>query len=147
MALFEHNPALIERLAGLLGAGPSIAEHLAHHPAALEGLLSPGDGPADPGALLSVHLKDARELEDEIAIVRRTVREEDFAISAATLEGRLDADEAGLRRTALADAALSELLLPVQRDFARRYGAIPGGQMAVVALGKAGGREMMAGSD
>ena len=80
-------------------------------------------------------------------IVRRTVREEDFAISAATLEGRLDADEAGLRRTALADAALSELLLPVQRDFARRYGAIPGGQMAVVALGKAGGREMMAGSD
>ena len=147
MALFEHNPALIERLAGLLGAGPSIAEHLAHHPAALEGLLSPGDGPADPGALLSVRLKDARELEDEIAIVRRTVREEDFAISAATLEGRLDADEAGLRRTALADAALSELLLPVQRDFARRYGAIPGGQMAVVALGKAGGREMMAGSD
>jgi [glutamine synthetase] adenylyltransferase / [glutamine synthetase]-adenylyl-L-tyrosine phosphorylase len=147
LSLFERNPALLERLAALLGAAPFLADHLTIHPASLEGLLSQDDAPADPAVLMARRLRDARLLEEAIAIVRRTVREEDFAISAATLEGRLDADEAGLRRTALADAALSSLLEPVEVDFARRYGLVHGGRMAVVVLGKAGGREMMAGSD
>ena len=75
------------------------------------------------------------------------MREEDFTVSVATMEGRIDADEAGLRRTAIADAALDALLPPVLADFAARFGRVRGGAMAVVALGKAGGREMMAGSD
>ena len=53
----------------------------------------------------------------------------------------------GLRRTAIADAALGALLSPVLADFAARFGRVRGGAMAVVAMGKAGGREMMAGSD
>ncbi len=77
-------------------------------PAALDGLLAPEED-ADPARLLRARLRDARLLEDAIEIIRRTVREEDFAISVATMEGRLDADAAGLRRTALADAALSAL--------------------------------------
>ncbi len=32
-------------------------------------------------------------------------------------------------------------------EHAVRYGTVPGGGMAVVLFGKAGGREMMAGSD
>ena len=47
----------------------------------------------------------------------------------------------------LADAALDALLPRVLADFAPRFGRVRGGAMAVVALGKAGGREMMAGSD
>ena len=39
------------------------------------------------------------------------------------------------------------LLPPVLADFAARFGRVRGGAMAVVAMGKAGGREMMAGSD
>jgi glutamate-ammonia-ligase adenylyltransferase len=63
------------------------------------------------------------------------------------MEGRIDTDEAGLRRTAVADAALSALLSPVLSDFSARFGRVRAGAMAVVALGKAGSREMMAGSD
>ena len=63
------------------------------------------------------------------------------------MEGRLDADTAGLRRTAMADAALAALLPRVLADFSARFGRVRGGAMAVVAMGKAGGREMMAGSD
>ena len=37
-SLFRHNPALLERLGDVLGAAPSLADHLAHVPAALEGL-------------------------------------------------------------------------------------------------------------
>jgi glutamate-ammonia-ligase adenylyltransferase len=96
---------------------------------------------------MAARLVDARGLEDAIAAIRRTVREEDFSVSVATLEGRLDADEAGLRRTALADAAIAALLPRVLDDFCQRFGTIPGGGMAVVLLGKAGGREMLAGSD
>jgi glutamate-ammonia-ligase adenylyltransferase len=40
------------------------------------------------------------------------------------------------------------ILVPkVLNDYADRFGRVPGGGLAVVALGKAGGREMMAGSD
>ena len=130
----------------MLGAAPSLANHLASHPAALDGLLSPDENP-DPARLLRGRLRDARLLEDVIEITRRTVREEDFSVSVATMEGRIDADEAGLRRTAIADAALGALLAPVLADFASRFGRVRGGAMAVVAMGKAGGREMMAGSD
>jgi glutamate-ammonia-ligase adenylyltransferase len=59
----------------------------------------------------------------------------------------MDADAAGLARSALADAALAALLGRVVDDFAERFGRVRGGGMAVVLLGKGGGREMMAGSD
>jgi glutamate-ammonia-ligase adenylyltransferase len=146
LSLFQRNPGLLDRIVAVLGAAPSLANHLASHPAALDGLLSPDENP-DPARLLRGRLRDARLLEDVIEITRRTVREEDFSTSVATMEGRIDADEAGLRRTAIADAALSALLSPVLADHASRYGRVRGGSMAVMAMGKAGGREMMAGSD
>ncbi len=146
LALFQRNPALMDRVAAILGAAPSLADHLARRPSAIEGLLAPQAGPPI-ATLLRARLADARSLEDAITIIRATVREEDFSISVATLEGRLDADRAGVARTAMADAALAALLPRVIEDFARRSGRVRGGSMAVVLLGKAGGREMMAGSD
>ncbi|MBV9118852.1 MAG: hypothetical protein JOY63_15955, partial [Acetobacteraceae bacterium] len=136
LSLFHRNPGLLERVAAVLGAAPPLADHLARYPAALDGLLWPEAGEAPPD-LLRIRLRDARRLEDVLAIARRTVREEDFSISVATLEGRIDADAAGLRRSALADAALAALLPAVLDDFAERYGRVPGGEMAVVLLGKA----------
>jgi [glutamine synthetase] adenylyltransferase / [glutamine synthetase]-adenylyl-L-tyrosine phosphorylase len=146
LSLFHRNPPLIERVAAVLGAAPILGDFLASHPTALDGLLS-GDDDAEPEPLLRGRLRDARQLEEAIEITRRTVREAAFAISVAMMEGRIDTDEAGLRRTALADAAMAALLEPVMAEFAARFGRVPGGAVAVVALGKAGGREMMAGSD
>jgi glutamate-ammonia-ligase adenylyltransferase len=146
LSLFQRNPALIDRLADVLGAAPTLADFLAAHPSALDGLLS-GDDDPDPASLLRARLADARALEQVIDITRSVEREAAFAISVATMEGRIDADEAGLRRTALADAVIAALLDPVTKEFAARFGRVPGGAMAVVALGKAGSREMMAGSD
>ena len=79
--------------------------------------------------------------------MQRAVKERDFFLSVATLEGRLDADASGLQRTALAEAAVTLLVPRVLADFSTRFGRVPGGTLAVVAMGKAGGREMMAGSD
>jgi glutamate-ammonia-ligase adenylyltransferase len=145
LSLFQRNPALLDRIAAVLGASPRLADHLAANASALEGLLSPAEEAA-PTALRR-RLRDARGLEGAIELTSRAVKEEDFSISVATMEGRLDADEAGIRRTRMADAALRALLPPVLADFAARFGRVHGGAMVVVALGKAGGREMLAGSD
>ncbi len=146
LSLFQRNFSLVGRIADVLGAAPQLSDHLARTPSALDGLLD-GEDPPPVAGTLRTRLAEARDLEDAIGLIRRTVRETDFAISVATLEGRLDADDAGLRRAALADAALSALLPRVIDDFAARFGRVRGGSMAVVLLGKAGGREMMTGSD
>ncbi len=146
LSLFQHNPALLDRVAGVLSAAPSLADYLAATPSALEGLIHP-DEAAPVHRALRRRLADARDLEDTIDIIRRAVRAEEFSLSVATMEGRLDADAAGEARAALADAALGLLLGAVEADFAARFGRVRGGALAVVLLGKAGSREMMAGSD
>jgi glutamate-ammonia-ligase adenylyltransferase len=146
MSLFQRNPALVDRVAAVLGAAPMLSEHLARYPSALEGLLS-NEESEDAKRMLRNRLKGATRLDDAIQIVRRAVKERDFLLSVATLEGRLDTDESGRQRAALADAALSVMVPRVLADFGHRFGRVPGGALAVVAMGKAGGREMMAGSD
>ena len=43
-------------------------------------------------------------------VVRRAVKERDFFLSVATLEGRLDANASGRERSALAQAALRDVV-------------------------------------
>ena len=147
LSMLVRNPALVSRVADVLGAAPALADYLAQVPSALEGLLNPGLGVGDAAAALAHQLQDARTLEDQVAVTRHLARAEDFRMSVAQMDGVLDVDAAGTGRTALADAALDALLHAVLADFTARYGRVRGGAMAVVALGKAGGREMMAGSD
>ena len=147
LSMLQRNPTLVLRVAAILGAAPSLAEHLATVPAALEGLLTT-DGPdRNPAQALAPRLADARSLEDVVALTRAMVRAEEFRLCVAQMDGNLDVDAAGRARTALADAALAALLEAVLADHASRYGRVPGGAVAVIALGKAGSREMMAGSD
>ena len=146
MSLFQHNPILLERIATVLGGAPRLAEHLARYPSALEGLLAHDDG-QPPLRMMRSRLGRTTDLQDAIQIIRRAVMEKDFLLSVATLEQRIDVDAAGRERSALADAALTVLIPRVLADFSARYGSVRGGDLAVVVMGKAGGREMMAGSD
>jgi glutamate-ammonia-ligase adenylyltransferase len=147
LALLQRSKTLLPRLAAILGAAPALAEHLAGEPQALEALLQPSARFAAPKPVLRRILRDARDLEDAVTRTRRFVHSEDFHLSAATLEFRLDADEAGRLRSNLAAAALSALLPRVIADQEARAGGLPHAAFAVVALGKAGGGEMLAGSD
>ncbi|HVY15966.1 MAG TPA: bifunctional [glutamine synthetase] adenylyltransferase/[glutamine synthetase]-adenylyl-L-tyrosine phosphorylase [Rhodopila sp.] len=146
MSLFHRNPVLLERVAQVLGAAPILSEHLVRNPAALEGMLA-GESAHDAQRMIQRLLRDTPRLEDVIQQVRRRVKERDFLISVATLDGQLDADAAGRERSALAHSALRVLLPRVLADFESRHGRVPGGELAVVVLGKAGSLEMMAGSD
>ena len=146
LSLLAHNPPLLGRIAVVLGAAPFLAEHLAAVPSALEGLLVPEDE-AGIGRRLERHIRTAAGLEDAIARARILVRGEEFRLALAQLDGRIDVDEAGRARTALAEQVIAGMLAAVQREHRARHGQVRGGGMAVVALGKVGSREMMAGSD
>jgi glutamate-ammonia-ligase adenylyltransferase len=145
LSLFQRNPALLDRVAGVLGAAPALADHLARDPAALEGLLSGGTGQA--AAALPALIGAARHYEEALESARRLITEGKFEVDVAALEGALDVDAAGIARSELADAAITCLLPQVAKDFATRHGKVAGGAMAVVAMGKLGGREMLPGSD
>jgi len=147
LSLFTRHPALLQRVAAVLGAAPALAEQLAEDPQALEGLLSPSARFAAPKPVLRRQLAEAEDLEQATEITRRFVRQEEFHLSVATLEGRIDADAAGRLRTALAESALSLLLPRVLAAHKARYGRVRGARFAVVAMGKAGAGEMLAGSD
>ena len=149
LSLLHRNPRLLDRLAALLGAAPQLAEYLAQRPAALEGLLAGSYAPPGekPLAALPALLRETRDMEEALEATRRLVTERQFEVDAAELEGRLDADAAGEARSAVAEAAIAALLPGVQADFARRFGRVPGGSLAVLALGKLGGQEMLPASD
>lgn len=146
LSLFQRNPALLARVAGILGAAPALANHLAHNPASLDGLLA-GDALDGASACLPALVKESRHFEEALEGARRMVTEGKFEIDAAALEGIVDADTAGQARSDLADGAIHALLPHVQAEFATRFGKVKGGALAVVALGKLGGREMLPGSD
>ncbi|HZH47761.1 MAG TPA: glutamine-synthetase adenylyltransferase, partial [Roseococcus sp.] len=149
LSILHRNPRLIGRLALLLGAAPQLADHLARHPSALEGLLAgshaaPGEKPL---AALPALVREARDLDEALEVTRQQVTERMFEVDAAALERRMDADAAGEARSAIADAAVAALLPAVQADFARRFGKVAGGAFGVLAMGKLGGREMMPAAD
>ena len=148
LSTMERNPALLTRIAAVLGAAPSLADHLASVPSALEGLLAPQSATATPpAALLATRLRGIDAVEDVLAVTSPFIRAEEFRLCCAQLDTTMDVDAAGHARTALADAALNALLPAILRDQERRHGRVRGGDMALVALGKAGSQEMMAGSD
>ncbi|WP_376100396.1 bifunctional [glutamine synthetase] adenylyltransferase/[glutamine synthetase]-adenylyl-L-tyrosine phosphorylase [Roseomonas sp. CCTCC AB2023176] len=145
LSLFHRNHGLLDRVAGVLGAAPALADHLARVPSAIEGLLAGGVGQA--AAALPALVASSRHYEEALEAARRLVTEGKFEVDVAALEGALDADAAGLARSDLADAAIASLFPAVAAEFATRHGKVPGGAMAVVAMGKLGGREMLPGSD
>ena len=144
LSLIQRNPGLLKRVATILGAAPQFANHLAHFPAAFEGLLS--NDPAGP-LPIAARVKEARHLEEALDAVRRLATERRFEIDAALLECRLDADEAGRLRSSLAEAVMEAVIPRVTTEFEARHGRVAGGALAVLALGKLGGQEMLPGSD
>ena len=77
----------------------------------------------------------------------RSRSEDFFHVGRDAWRAGIDARRGGAAADGAWRTPRCALLPPVQADFAARFGRVRGGGMAVVAMGKAGGREMMAGSD
>jgi glutamate-ammonia-ligase adenylyltransferase len=79
--------------------------------------------------------------------VRLFGQEHMFLIGTRILSGTVSAEQAGDAFAGLADVIIRALHRAVADDFAAVHGGVRGGESAVLALGKLGGREMTASSD
>lgn len=151
-SLLRSNPELLDLLADIAGSAPRLAEALSRRPILLDGVLTsaffvpPADAATRQGELGDALLQ-ARDYQDVLDITRRWVADETFKIGIQLLRGAVDAGAAGPWLSDTADIAIRALLRQTEDAFAAAHGRIPGGGMAVLALGKLGAREMSIGSD
>jgi glutamate-ammonia-ligase adenylyltransferase len=151
-ALFLAQPKLFDLVVGVMAFAPRLARTLGRYPAALDSMLDARfhtqlgvntglfDQMADEAAA-------APDFEGAMNAVRRLHRDQMFRIGVQILTGRIGPEQAGRAHTALADAVMDALAPAAMAEAVRQGGKLPGGSVAVVALGKAGSCEMTAGSD
>jgi glutamate-ammonia-ligase adenylyltransferase len=152
LSLLRQNPDLVALLARLLGTAPRLAEILGQHPQVMDALIDPaffGPLPSEEklSAMLDVSLGQAISYEDFLDRVRLFRQEQMFLIGTRILSGTLSARTAGEAFAGLADALIRRMLAAAAEHFAETHGLVRGQEIAVVAMGKLGGREMTAGSD
>ncbi len=151
-SMLHANPRLLDLLAAIVGGAPALAEHLSRFPGLLEAVLDPDFYAPLPDrdaleAELRGRLVDARDLQDVLDLVRRWVHDRKFQVGVHMLEATADVDEAGRALSDVAEAALAALHPRVAAEFAGKHGHLPGPGLAVLALGKLGGRELTIASD
>ena len=152
LSLFTSNPGLLDLVAEIMGSAPRLAEWLSRSPALLDSVLTQGffeTLPALEELEKELHeaLNEARDYQDTLDVVRRWTNDRVFQLGAHMLHGATDPEAAGAPLSDIADAGIRALLPAVQREFHERHGKIPGGEFAVIGLGKLGGREMTVESD
>ncbi len=149
--ILKQNAALRALFAEILGNAPKLSEVVVQRPHVLDALLDPEFATPAEGAALKRRFRtllgEAPSFEDFLDQARDMARAERFMAGARLLSAIGDPLEAGGRHADIAEAALAASLDWATREMARRYGVVPGGRLAVVALGKFGGREMTAASD
>ncbi len=150
MSLFLAKPELLHLLVRVMAYAPELASTLARQPGALDALLDarffdPLD-PAEAATVLDTAVGGASSFEAAMDAARVARRDQAFRIGVQVMSGAAGAGEAGRSFAALADACLGALAPVALRETARIGGEFPG-EVAVIALGRAGSREMTARSD
>jgi glutamate-ammonia-ligase adenylyltransferase len=151
-SLFHANPGLLGLVAEIMGSAPRLAEQLAQHPLLLDAVLDgdffrPLPGQAGLAADLGQRLGQSADFQDVLDITRRWCNDRKFQVGVQMLRGSLDPEAAGPALADIAQSLIGALIEPVAAELAETHGRLPGGALAVVALGKLGGREMTITSD
>jgi glutamate-ammonia-ligase adenylyltransferase len=151
-SMLKANPQLLDLIARVLGVAPRLAEDLSRRPKVLDAVLDRHffdrlPETAELEALTAGLSAPSSRIEEILDQARIIGKEQLFRIGVRILSETLSAEEAGRAYSALADVMISRLLEATRADIASRHGRVAGERIAVVAMGKLGGREMTAGSD
>lgn len=151
-SLLQANPSLFKLLARIMGLAPALADILAKKPDLWDMLLEPTFfSPIEDEEYLTQQLQtllgSARDFQDILDLVRRFVAEQKFRTGIHLMEGLADVEETGASLTLIADVALKCLIPEVTSEFCISHGEFPGGGIAILAMGKYGGRELTHTSD
>jgi glutamate-ammonia-ligase adenylyltransferase len=152
LSLLYTNPGLLKLLAEIMGSAPRLAETLRLYPILFDAVLTADffDDTPDADQLIAefdTALDQAKDFQDVLDILRRQVNDRQFQTGVHILRRHTTPDDAGPALTDIADTALRSLYPRLLTEFAGQHGYMASGDMAIVALGKFGGREMTIGSD
>jgi glutamate-ammonia-ligase adenylyltransferase len=151
-SLFHSHPELLDLVAEIMGDAPVLAEHLSRHPILLDGVLTDDamaplpSAAALQGDLVRV-LGQANDFQDVLDLSRRWANDRKFQVGLQMLRGQLDGASAGPGLADIGDAVIAALQPRVEAEFHRQHGHFSPGGMAVIAMGKLGGRELTVASD
>ncbi len=151
-SLLGKNPDLITLFALILGTAPRLADSLAQFPEVMDAVIDPsffGPLPEEDEFAAELHRSLAQfgSYEDFLDRVRIFGQEQMFLIGTRILSGTVSAEQAGEAFARLADVLIRSLHRAVEDRFAMLHGRVPGQEIAILAFGKLGGREMTATSD
>ncbi len=151
-SMLSSNPGLLGLLATMMATAPRLAETVVHRPHVLDALIEPAFFGRVPerkilAERIARSLAQADGYEDVLNRARIFGQEQAFLVGVRVLAGTIGARAAGAAFATLAEVVVSALLDEVRREFERAHGRIRGGDVAVLAMGKLGGREMTAASD
>ena len=151
-SLLKRNPSLIELIAAIMGTAPRLARILSKRRRVLDAVLAPGffgsvPSADDLGAIVAGELAGAADFQDVLDRARGIGHEQAFLIGVRVLTGSISAARAGGAYALLAECMIAAMQAEAEREVAKAHGRVPGGGVAVVAMGKLGGREMTAASD
>jgi glutamate-ammonia-ligase adenylyltransferase len=150
MRAFEEDPRLIRALCSLLGASAFLGDALAGHPDLADHVLYARGVPTPDVAYAQVEEEvaaltheAANDVDAFVGALRRAKRRVTLEVGLADLAGDLATRDVGYVLSALADATLEQ----ASRFAARERGLQPSRGLALIAMGKLGGREIGYGSD
>ena len=151
-SLIRANPWLLEQLSDIMAGAPRLARMLERKPNLLDIFLDRDcdDQIATLDAAkvdLAYLIEGARDYEDVLDTARRWANDQKFLIGTRLISGELNAAEAAMRLSHVADAVVQGLFPAVLEEFAVQHGVIDGGRFGIVALGKLGERHMTMNSD
>jgi [glutamine synthetase] adenylyltransferase / [glutamine synthetase]-adenylyl-L-tyrosine phosphorylase len=157
-SLLKANPSLMQLIAAIMGSAPRLARILSKRRRLLDAVLDPRLLGAEIGAqdlddLLEREFNLARAkrpddpMQDILDAARVIGSEQAFLVGVRVLAGSISAASAGQTYALVAEQLIAALLAEVTRSFEQEHGKLASGQVAVVAMGKLGGREMTASSD
>ena len=151
-SLLKKNHDLVALVVRTLGIAPRLAEILARYPQAIDALIDPaffGALPSEEKLLVELErsLGQARSYEDFLNQIRMFSQEQMFLIGARILSGTVSAEQAGEAFARLAGVVIRALHRNVEDAFVAQHGRVRRQQVALLAFGKLGGREMTAASD
>jgi glutamate-ammonia-ligase adenylyltransferase len=149
-SLFLAQPKLFELVVQVMAFAPRLASTLSRRPAAIDAMLDTeffqAIDIAEDRAAMNLVMARADGFEAAMDAVRRAHREQAFRVGVQVMSGSASAEQAGKAFADLADVCIGALAPVALTETVRLGGDFPG-EVAVVALGKGGSREMSAGSD
>jgi len=151
-SLLKQNPNLLKLLAQITGTAPRLAAYLSQRSRIFDAVIDPGFFDQLPG-LEEIELsyeaafQQCSSYEERLDAARVLAREFCFRIGVRQLSGTLEADEAAAHYATIAEVTIAVLFTEVRAELEKAHGKIPGARVAVIAMGKLGGREMSATSD